>query len=482
MQQSLKWFLCMILLVSSHTVFSQNALIEFVSEEDTQIILYKPIDGGYNSNYPTDTIELKKGASCLYPIKVKDYMEVRCEFPNKMTLNLFIENNDTVRVICSAKQGEIRFEGNNAVSNDYLYLYKYIKEFQLKNSADTIFATKNFKLIDDIFANPRDLIRTYGMIEKIDSMYTNKLITPTCYNFLNKDLDYIVQFRLLMILDKNMNQSVINDSIYNHYKNKILDNLYINNNNIHSSYEYIFVSDFYNHLYEQLSSEIKECLMAKYGKETFGPYVPFLLAPEKIQLNKLFNALRADYKYKNKSFNHFKMFEYLNNKYPQSESVQILRSFVEEEARDTVPIRTTFLDNASIHSFSDIQKLEPFKGKYLFVDIWASWCTPCRSEFFYNKNLDALLDQYPNVEKLYISIDNKEDDWKKTIESMRLSGYHLQTTDSLENYLRKEIYQSNRITVPRYILIDKKGRILNGNLSRPSDIEKLKDELNKYLK
>ena len=162
--------------------------------------------------------------------------------------------------------------------------------------------------------------------------------------------------------------------------------------------------------------------------------------------------------------------------------MQILKKFVEEEAKDTIPIQTTFLDSIPINSFSDIQQLVPFKGKYLFINIWASWCTPCRAEFSHNKQLNALLEQYPKLNNLYISVDDKEADWKKAIEAMRISGYHLRASDELSEYLIKEIYQSGRITVPRYILIDNTGKILSRDLPRPSSMEKLKSELDRFLK
>lgn len=79
-------------------------------------------------------------------------------------------------------------------------------------------------------------------------------------------------------------------------------------------------------------------------------------------------------------------------------------------------------------------------------------------------------------------MDDKEADWKKAIEAMRISGYHLRASDELSEYLIKEIYQSGRITVPRYILIDNTGKILSRDLPRPSSMEKLKSELDRFLK
>ena len=53
-----KWFLGVILL-SVQAVYSQNSFIEFLSEVETPVIVYRPIDNGHNEYYPTDTIQLK---------------------------------------------------------------------------------------------------------------------------------------------------------------------------------------------------------------------------------------------------------------------------------------------------------------------------------------------------------------------------------------------------------------------------------------
>lgn len=492
MIQLKRCFLCLLLSVITHTAYSQG-IIEFISEKDTEVVIYKPIDEAYNDNYPTDTIKLVKDEKQIYPIDVADWAIIKCQFPNKINLDIFIEKDDTVCVINKNRdiifkddiiyESDVIFKGNNAAANDYLYLYIFTKEQKIRAIADSIMGTKDMKLIDKIFSNPQLMIQSLGIVEKIDSMYANKQISFNCYNYLRRELNYMLRFRLLRILDKYGYHGYINDSIYHHYKNKTIDEVSIDNSDIHSMRGCIFISKFYYRLYNQLDDNVKECMISKYGKETFGSHcISYLLAPQKIRLNLLFNVLFTEYQYKSNSFNRFKMFEYLNSKYPESESVQILKKFVEEEARDTVPIQTTFLDKMPINSFADIQQLELFKGKYLFIDIWASWCAPCRLEFSYNKQLDKLLEQYPNVSQLYISIDDKEDDWKKAIEAMRISGYHMRASDSLSEFLTKEIYHSGRITVPRYILIDNTGKILSSDLPRPSSTEELKNELDRFLK
>lgn len=477
-----RFFVCLLLLVVACAAYSQGkGTIEFIAEENTEVTIYRPIDGAYNASYPTDTIQLKKDKKQIYQVDTDEWAIVKCQLPKKLGLDLFIEKGDTLCIIITEQ--DVVFKGDNAASNDYLYLYSFLKDQKIKEIADPIFKANDMKQLDEVITTPRLMIRSLGIIEKIDSMYIDEQISSCCYSYLQKNLDYRLRFRLLRKLDEYYFHGYISDSVYNYSKNRIVDEMSIDFKDIRSSEGVIFLDQFYNRLYEQLDDNVKKSLISCYGKETFGLYyISFLLAPEKIQLSRLFNASLMSYLHKNNLFNRFKMFEYLNNKYPKSESVQILRTFIEEEARDTVPIQKMFLDSIPINTLSDIQQLEPFKGKYLFIDVWASWCMPCRSEFFYNKQLNELLNQYSNIEKIYISIDAKEDRWKSAIEALRISGYHLRASDKLSECLVKEIYQSGRITVPRYILIDNVGKIVNSDLPRPSSIEKLKAELDKRLK
>lgn len=110
--------------------------------------------------------------------------------------------------------------------------------------------------------------------------------------------------------------------------------------------------------------------------------------------------------------------------------------------------------------------LEDFKGKYVYIDVWATWCGPCRAEIPF---LKAAEEKYhdKNIVFVSISIDTQKDyeKWKKFVGEKELKGVQL----FADSDWKSEFVKAYNIDgIPRFILVDPKGMTVNANAPRPS--------------
>jgi thiol-disulfide isomerase/thioredoxin len=144
-----------------------------------------------------------------------------------------------------------------------------------------------------------------------------------------------------------------------------------------------------------------------------------------------------------------------------------------------------FLVNNPENINSVEQLLSAFKGKVIYVDLWATWCGPCKQEFQYKGEIEVF-GKGKDLEKVFISIDKpeKEQAWLDAVSFYDLNGHHIRANAALLADLRKHYSDDGKgtLTLPRYMIVDKTGKVVVKNANRPSDGEKLFTQLNRYLK
>ncbi|MCJ8209486.1 AhpC/TSA family protein [Mucilaginibacter sp. RS28] len=120
-------------------------------------------------------------------------------------------------------------------------------------------------------------------------------------------------------------------------------------------------------------------------------------------------------------------------------------------------------------------KLSDYKGKYVLLDFWASWCPPCRQE---NPNVVRLYNQYHSkgLNILSVSLDTEKADWQKAIKADKLNWEHVSDLQKFEGPT-ETLYRIEAI--PSNFLIDQKGVIIAKNVSGEDLEEILKKTFNK---
>lgn len=124
----------------------------------------------------------------------------------------------------------------------------------------------------------------------------------------------------------------------------------------------------------------------------------------------------------------------------------------------------------------EMVSLSDLKGKKIYVDVWATWCGPCIAEIPSLKSLETEL-HAENLEFVSVSIDQLKDKekWMKFIDDKDLKGIQLMADNAWESDIATDY---NIKGIPRFILIDESGKLLDADAPRPSD-PKIKELLTK---
>ncbi len=162
--------------------------------------------------------------------------------------------------------------------------------------------------------------------------------------------------------------------------------------------------------------------------------------------------------------------ELLKNATFKTEITEV-RNKVKKYAKGAIAPTFSFPDmNGKMVSLSD------FKGKIVYLDVWASWCGPCRREIPAAKELEKQM-HGKDVVFLCVSVDGDEAAWKKIVKEKELTGVHIHSKGDFNSEMTK-LYDIR--SIPTYIIIDRNGKIWKMGAERPSG--KAKEELEEALK
>ena len=112
-------------------------------------------------------------------------------------------------------------------------------------------------------------------------------------------------------------------------------------------------------------------------------------------------------------------------------------------------------------------RLQVFAGKYVYIDLWASWCVPCIREI---PHLQQLEKQYNSEDIVFVSISLDEDKkaWHNKMAELNLSGHQWELGESRYDKVM------NVVGIPHFLLYGPDGRLIKYRATRPSSPETTK--------
>lgn len=497
----MKYFVGLIFLIYSNTGFGQFLLKGVItSDHDVQLNIFEPYEGiFYNHDLATKSINAtpKKEININIAVKTSTFLKITFD---GVPFFIYAKPNDSIffnATILGSNAPEntnwIRLTGSNAegmilFNNQFNYPYPISKFTPIFN----LFEQKNLN-VPELKKNLINIINNYT--HPYDSLYQENKITESFRGAIK------VQFKTILInefLKPFIRRGIkeINFISADMSKANILQMAEEIQEPFNIAVPKCVLGTFYVTSYLSLKymvenkletdNEIKDSIF-KINNNTYAfsnTFVPSLYAPDDIKTNLIGNFMIAAITLFPESvtksdliiFNHFAPNNYyltiLQNKYNFNNT--------QSNIDDNKNIK--FIDTTKkINTINDLIAL--YKGKRLYIDIWATWCAPCIQEFNSYKFIDSALFKL-KINKLFISIDSYSNynNWVKTAKKYSLDGAHLIANKNLIDNIQEKIYGKNSFEIPRYIIVNENGEILNLKAERPSSGGKLIAELNNYFK
>ncbi|RZL47969.1 MAG: TlpA family protein disulfide reductase [Pedobacter sp.] len=164
-----------------------------------------------------------------------------------------------------------------------------------------------------------------------------------------------------------------------------------------------------------------------------------------------------------------------------AKSNSLRQTLIENENNANIKIVAGFEKMTSLTSL-----VQSFKGKVVYLDIWGTWCGPCKEELNYIPELKA---HFKGKDVVFVYLDMDEDDkdvaWREFIKVNKMEGTHLRKNRQTIAPFWKELLanaEDKAEYYPQYFIFDKEGKLAVTKAKRPSSKEELYTQLESYLR
>ena len=402
----------------------------------------------------------------LYPFHAQDALLVY----QNVTKRIFISPNDTLHITTKtnplSNDLELIFSGKNSQINNEIQLYND----NTKNNRE--FSTAHYGSVNEYLSELKEHIekRNQSLEGFIKTHHPSEAFVEWAKNDIIYDTaNYLMNYKLHLFMNNmERNDSLFQSDLFPIHNEKAL----------YSSMYGVHLWHYITDQYIQTNPEILKMFGDEKYYDGYAATIDDIIKREPegiikdIAIFRMITALLDDSpddlnqirdKYASKIENKTLLAE-LAHLSPEMKTEKSI-SYNESDSKD------------SQHGDTFSYLLEKSKKQLLYVDIWASWCGPCRAEMpkfklLHNKIKDE------NIKIISICCNTKKNDWLAVIEDNDLPGEHLLLNDTESELLKTNIPDFQGF--PTYLIM-KDGKILENNADRPSSGDKILNKLKSYL-
>ncbi|WP_343697629.1 TlpA disulfide reductase family protein [Flavobacterium sp.] len=417
------------------------------------------------------------------------FLDLSYKYKSYGTLIIEPGNTYTIEIDTDAPENRFKVQSKNEKGQE---LYNQIQNRSMIVGGHFELETKKYSSDSIISEIKQKLTQSLqNELEGFKQLLKNKSITKDFYNLIETDRTYFYKgaqgsLAFINYLNETGNKNALNKTQYTELWSDIFKTNPVTNPELLKSPWFYFYIENYLRYNELILDAADISKLTEIGKKGQIHTHRINYAKKHLSKPQLEYYLAAYIYYEAINNNYEKelitLFEQFKTEYPSSPYTHFLDPVIipiiafHKKQEEPLNNKIHFTDNTAVNSVKDL--LKGLNGKQFYIDIWATWCGPCKAEFKDNQKLYALL-KSKNITMVYISIDkeNREKQWRDMAHFYNLEGYHIRANEKLDADLRN-LYGSQSLGIPWHFLADENGIIINKSLSGPSQIDNLEKQLN----